>query len=123
MSIKNTSETAPIAYRIITLKGLLISIAVCVAIFTILYGLLDRFTGDPMPLMDAVITTLGIVATYWLGKAYLHQWLLWVVVDILSVIMFFNQELYLTAVLYILYTFCAFYGFLHWKKKGVKISV
>ncbi|MBR4882251.1 MAG: nicotinamide mononucleotide transporter [Bacteroidales bacterium] len=112
-----------ITYRIITPKALLVSAAACAAVFAAIYWVLARFTGDPMPVMDAVVATLGIVATYWLGKAYLHQWLLWVGVNVLSVWMFFSQGLYLTAFLYILYTLCAFYGFLHWKKNGVEISV
>ena len=122
-AMQDTSSAAPITYRIISLKNTAFSVVACAVIFAILHWLLERFTGDPMPVMDSIVTTLGIVATYWLGKSYLHQWLLWVVVNILSVYMFISQELYLTAALYILYTVCAFYGFLHWKKKGVKISV
>ena len=112
-----------IAYRIITPKALLVSAVACAAIFAAIYWVLARFTGDPMPVSDAVVATLGIVATYWLSKAYLQQWLLWVAVNVMSVYMFISQGLYLTAFLYILYTLCAFYGFLHWKKKGVEISV
>ena len=112
-----------ITYRLITGRTLVVSSVACAVIFAAIYWLLARFTGDPMPVMDAVVATLGIVATYWLGKAYLHQWLLWVAVNVLSVFMFISQELYLTAFLYFLYTLCAFYGFLHWKKKGVEISV
>ncbi len=112
-----------ILYRMITPKLLLLSGVVAVAVFLFIYVVLEQFTGDPMPVADAVVATLGIVATYWLGKAYLHQWLLWVGVNILSVWMFFEQQLYVTAILYVLYTASAIYGFAHWKRKGVKISV
>lgn len=125
-SVAAASEVAAsgvITYRLITGRALAVSGVACAVIFAAIYWLLARFTGDPMPVMDAVVATLGIVATYWLGKAYLHQWLLWVAVNVLSVFMFISQELYLTAFLYFLYTLCAFYGFLHWKKKGVEISV
>ena len=125
-SVAAASEAAAsgvITYRLITGRALAVSAVACAVIFAAIYWLLSRFTGDPMPVMDAVVATLGIVATYWLGKAYLHQWLLWVAVNVLSVFMFISQELYLTAFLYFLYTLCAFYGFLHWKKKGVEISV
>jgi nicotinamide mononucleotide transporter len=112
-----------ITYRVIPLRSLVVSGVACVVIFASIYWLLARFTGDPMPVLDAVVATLGIVATYWLGKSYIHQWLVWVAVNVLSVYMFVSQDLYLTAFLYILYTLCAFYGFLHWKRKGVEISV
>ena len=117
------SSAALITYRIVTPKALFVSAVACAAIFAAIYWVLARFTGDPMPVADAVVATLGIVATCWLGKAYLHQWLLWVAVNVLSVWMFISQGLYLTAFLYLLYTLCAFYGFLHWKKKGVEISM
>ena len=120
----NTANTdTSITYRVIPLRSLFMSGVACVLIFAAIYWLLARFTGDPMPVLDAVVATLGIVATYWLGKSYIHQWLLWVAVNVLSVCMFVSQDLYLTAFLYILYTLCAFYGFVHWKKKGVEISV
>ena len=122
-ALEADSSSPSITYRIITPKALLVSAVACASIFAAVYWVLARFTGDPMPVSDAVVATLGIVATYWLGKAYLHQWLLWVAVNVLSVYMFISQGLYLTAFLYILYTLCAFYGFLHWKKKGVEISV
>lgn len=121
---KKLMAAAPsITYRVIPLRSLFVSGVACVLIFAAIYWLLARFTGDPMPVLDAVVATLGIVATYWLGKSYIHQWLLWVAVNVLSVCMFVSQDLYLTAFLYILYTLCAFYGFVHWKKKGVEISV
>ena len=120
----NTANTdTSITYRVIPLRSLFVSGVACVLIFAAIYWLLARFTGDPMPVLDAVVATLGIVATYWLGKSYIHQWLVWVAVNVLSVYMFVSQDLYLTAFLYILYTLCAFYGFLHWKRKGVEISV
>lgn len=122
-SASEAAASGVITYRLITGRALAVSCVACAVIFAAIYWLLARFTGDPMPVMDAVVATLGIVATYWLGKAYLHQWLMWVAVNVLSVYMFISQELYLTAFLYFLYTLCAFYGFLHWKKKGVEISV
>lgn len=111
-----------IVYRSVGVKQLLLAIVAVVLIFVVLFGFLHKFTGDPMPAIDAVIASLSIVATYWLGKLYIQQWLLWIIANILSVVLFFSQELYLTALLYVFYTVCAVYGFVHWHKKGVKLS-
>lgn len=112
----------PIVYRVAGWREFLLGLIAALAVFIALFVFLERFTGDPMPIMDAVITSLGIVATYWLGKLYLQQWLVWIVANILSVILFFSQALYPTALLYVLYTVCALYGYIHWLKKGVKLT-
>ncbi len=111
----------PIVYRMVGIKVLLLSLVTAIAVFVALFVFLEKFTGDPMPAMDAVITSLGIVATYWLGKLYLQQWLVWIVANVLSVVLFFSQNLYPTALLYALYAVCALYGFMHWRKKGIRL--
>ena len=120
---ENENEEAcnNLVYRVLDWKMVLASTFASLAIFFLLYIVLEKFTGDPMPAADAVITALSIVATYWLGRLYIHQWILWIVVDLLSVFLFFSQALYPTALLYVLYTVCAVYGFVHWKKKGTKL--
>lgn len=116
------NEDSMIIYRVVDCKILLLSLLVGCAAFCFIWGVLNNFTDDPMPVTDAVIASLSIVATWWLSKSYIHQWLLWVLVNCWSVFMFISQHLYLTAVLYILYAVFAVYGFLHWRKKGKKLE-
>lgn len=111
-----------IVYRHIGVRDLLLSMLLFAAVFASLLTFLRNMTGDPMPLADALATALSIVATWWLSRSYICQWLVWVCVDILSAWLFFSQELYLTSVLYLIYTVCAIYGFYHWRKSGVLIK-
>ena len=111
-----------IIYRHIGMRDLLLSVLLFAAVFVSLLTFLRNMTGDPMPLADALATALSIVATWWLSRSYICQWLLWVCVNILSAYLFFSQELYLTAILYLIYTVCALYGFYHWHKCGVLIK-
>ncbi len=89
------------------------------AIFGLLVTVLKNLTGDPMPAADAAATALSVVATYWLSRSYRAQWLIWIVVNIITVIFCFTQQLYLTSALYVIYTVSAFYGYLHWGRKGI----
>ena len=107
-----------IYYRIPNLKLLIFSTVSFGAIFVAMLTFLRNMTGDPMPASDAFTTSLSIIATFWLGRAIIHQWVLWIIVDIISVGMFFSQGLYPTALLYLIYTFSAVYGYIHWKRKG-----
>lgn len=115
-------EGESIVYRIIKWKELLLSFVVLSGIFVLLLSVLKNMTGDPMPVTDAMATALSIIATWWLSKSYIHQWFIWVVVNILSVFLFISQALYLTAFLYFIYAVCAVYGFYHWRKKGILLK-
>lgn len=78
---------------------------------------LDRL-GDGMPVMDAFVTILSIIATVWLTRSYLHQWHLWIVADTLSAILCFRAGMYWMCGLYGAYALSAVIGLLHWKNRG-----
>ena len=80
------------------------------------------FKENPMSLLDASIAVLSAVATWWLVKAYLQQWWLWIVANGLSVALCASQEMWWMALLYILYMAAALIGLRHWRKHGVIIS-
>lgn len=80
------------------------------------------FKENPMSLLDASIAVLSAVATWWLVKAYLQQWWLWIVANGLSVALCASQEMWWMTLLYILYMAAALIGLRHWRKHGVIIS-
>ncbi len=73
---------------------------------------------NPMSYIDSAVTVLSAVATWWLVKAYLQQWWLWIAADLMSTILCATQGLWWMSLLYALYTLSAFYGMYHWKRKG-----
>jgi nicotinamide mononucleotide transporter len=75
-----------------------------------------------MPLLDALTTALGVVATWMLARRYLEQWLIWVFVDLLSAGMYFYKGLYPTAILFLVYTAMALVGYVAWKKEFISNS-
>lgn len=77
-----------------------------------------RVLGDPMSSLDAAITVLSLIATWWLIRSYKEQWLLWIVADLMYVVMCGCQGLYWMSALYLFYTLSAAYGFVHWRKRG-----
>lgn len=56
-----------------------------IALLIIAY-LLD-LAGDPQPLKDSATTVLSVIAMFLMVRRYMEQWVLWVVVNIISVIM------------------------------------
>jgi len=76
-----------------------------------------RFTDSPVPFWDALTTALSIVATWMLAQKKIEHWLLWVLVDVLSIGLFIVKELYPTTVLFAVYAVLAIYGYLEWRKE------
>ena len=74
---------------------------------------------NPMSLLDSAATMLSVVATWWLIKAYIQQWWLWIVADMLSVALCLSQEMWWMAALYVAYVTAAVYGLHYWKTRGV----
>jgi nicotinamide mononucleotide transporter len=70
-----------------------------------------------MPIIDSLTTVFSIIATYMVVKKVLGNWLYWIVIDLLSVYMYFHRDLHLTSLLFIAYTTIAVYGYMSWSKR------
>ena len=92
------------------------------AIFTFLIGFyFATYTNAKMPIVDSFTTVFSIIATYMITKKVLENWLYWIVIDTVSVYMFFSRDLHLTSFLFIVYTIIAIFGYFSWLKK-IKID-
>ncbi|MBO4447665.1 MAG: nicotinamide mononucleotide transporter [Bacteroidales bacterium] len=80
------------------------------------------FTDDPEPILDAFSFTFGIIAAWWLARAYLFQWLGWIASNVFLVWMFFDQGAVPLALMYAFCVCTSVYGFIHWKTKGKVID-
>ena len=77
---------------------------------------LDSFTDSDVPYYDGATTVFSFIATWMMTRKIIQNWLLWIVVDIASAGLYLYKGLYLTALLFVLYTLMAVYGYLEWKK-------
>ncbi len=77
---------------------------------------------NPMSYLDASVAVLSAVATWWLVKAYIQQWWIWVVADALSTVLCATQGMWWMTALYGAYALSAVYGYVHWKRNGVYIE-
>ena len=50
-------------------------------------GFLLKYLGDPQPFKDSATTVLSIVAQALMALAFMEQWALWIITNIISVIM------------------------------------
>ncbi len=98
------------------LSVFLVSIIASAATFLFLAYLLAEFSKDPMPRADALIAAISMLATYWVTKKYIENWILWIIANALSLYLYISQGLYATTVLYFVYLVGAVVGYIHWRK-------
>ena len=78
--------------------------------------ILDKFTDSPIPYWDAFTTSVSFVATWMLARKILEHWILWIIVDAVSMGLYLYRELYPTLILFLVYTTMAVFGYFEWKK-------
>ena len=79
---------------------------------------LPRFFPEPaaFPYPDAFTTVASIVATYLLARRKLETWVLWVLVDIISIVLYFSKGILLVGIEYIVFLVLASLGGYRWYK-------
>ncbi len=91
-----------------------------VIITTVLYVVIGEFlihlTDSPIPWIDSFTTALSFTATWMLARKILEHWLFWIVVNIVSIGLYFYRGLYATIILFAVLAVMAFIGYFEWKK-------
>jgi nicotinamide mononucleotide transporter len=95
-------------------------LASIILIFLIHY-ITSIYTDDFFPLVDALIASLSITATWMLTQKKIEHWLIWIFIDIISIVLYLNREMYPTAFLFLGYTIMAGIGYYEWRKEFRKI--
>ena len=85
-------------------------------LFLFISFVLVNFTDSEIPYWDAFTTAASIVATWMLAQKKIEHWILWIIVDTVSLGLYIYKELYATVILFAVYTVLAFFGYLEWKK-------
>ncbi len=78
--------------------------------------LLDKFTDSPIPYWDAFTTAVSFTATWMLARKILEHWILWLIVDAVSMGLYLYRGLYPTLILFAIYTTMAVIGYFEWRK-------
>lgn len=116
--INSHKESLLVSESDLKLRSILAIISV-VLFFAIAWFLI-QFTNSDLPYWDSFTTSLSFVATWMLAKKKLENWLIWIVVDAVSVGIYIYKGLYPTAVLFFFLTILAVVGYQKWKADMLK---
>ena len=76
----------------------------------------SKYTNQANPYMDAFTTIFSLIATFMVAKNVLENWIYWIIIDAVSIILYSSREFYLTSLLFTIYTLLALFGFIKWYK-------
>ena len=62
-------------------------LAIGCAVAVVAVGFLLEYLGDPQPFKDSATTVLSIVAQALMALAFMEQWALWIITNVISVVM------------------------------------
>lgn len=91
-------------------------------LFALIWYILNNYTDSSVPVGDAFTTALSIVATWMLARKMIEHWILWVVADIVSIVLYVYKGLYPTVILFVVYTVMAVIGYREWRKTLKPVS-
>ena len=78
-----------------------------------------RYTDNPSPYVDSSLMVWSLVAQWMTARKWLENWILWVVVNTISIPLYITRELWITAVLYAGLWVLAIVGYVQWRKSVV----
>jgi nicotinamide mononucleotide transporter len=79
--------------------------------------LMSQFTDASLPIPDSITTLAALLATWMVTRKVLENWLWWIGIDLVSVVLFLNRGLDLTAWLFAGYVILAIAGWLSWRRQ------
>ncbi|MBR1551914.1 MAG: nicotinamide mononucleotide transporter [Muribaculaceae bacterium] len=102
----------------IPVKWVAPAVAAMATLWAGIWWILVTFTDSSVPVADAFTTALSMVAMWALAHKWAEQWLMWLVVDAVSTVLYVKKQIPFTASLYGFYTVAAVAGYVRWCRQA-----
>ena len=113
---KNEDGSTQVKAKKFKLWQWLVSIGVT-ALSTFLLGYFgEAILGSTLPYLDAMTVALAVIAQLLMVWRYREQWACWILIDVISLIIFIILGQWSMVAMYVAWTANAFYGWYNWTK-------
>lgn len=117
-------ESGDVEGKTLTPKQLVILLITVTVIVLVYWQILSRIGGQ-LALIDAMSTVFSVVALIMQVARYAEQWLLWIIVNVVSVLMWVlllgkDPSAVTMVVMWAAYLMNSVYGYINWKKLAAK---
>ena len=93
--------------------------ALATAVVSVTLGLtLSRWTDAALPMADSAVTGMSVAAQFLLTFRRIENWVLWIVIDVVSIALYMIRDLHLLAVLYVAFLALSVLGLREWTRAG-----
>lgn len=112
----NISNSAQLRTHKLNPKLFLLLLSVSLLLSVVVGWMLSVYTNDSQPWLDSFTTVPAIFAQILLMLAYREQWLLWLLVDVLSAVMWANAGNWCMFAQYVFWCANCWYGYRQWTR-------
>ena len=114
--MRHKQKTANLPIRHMPKNTAIIWLGIGLVAWLVIYLILSHFTNSTVPVADAFTTAFSIVGIWALARKYLEQWFVWIVVDVVTCVLYFHKDIPFKASLYALYVVIAVFGYFKWRR-------
>lgn len=118
---RQVEDDTKVKARRMTFRQRLLLVLICVVSVTVCGYILSK-VGDPQPYKDSATTMLSIIAMFLMVRAFMEQWSLWILTNVISVVMWViltvrgDSHAVMMVIMYLFYTINSINGHIQWKK-------
>ena len=76
----------------------------------------ENYSDAKSPYLDALTTIFSFFATYLEAKKILSAWIYWIIINGLTIVLYFTKGLEIYSALSVIYFVMSFVGYVKWKK-------
>lgn len=115
-------ETGEVRSKVLAAKDRVVLTAIA-AVAVLLYGKFLQSIGGNLPYMDSLSNILSLAAMWLSVKRYVEQWIMWIIIDVVTVGMWIvavynGSGDVATLLMWSVYLINAVYGFIKWNKNS-----
>lgn len=110
-------SSAPLRIARLDSQGIVITVAGWAVAWLGCALLLRAITDSDVPWADGFVTAGSVVGTVLLGRKFIENWPIWLIVNAASVALFAYKGLTLTVVLYVIFFGLAIWGWIGWRER------
>ena len=101
-------------------KSHIIALSLIATLVVLSSLLLENNTDAAYPWLDSFTTWGAVITTWMVTKKIIDNWIYWLVIDSVSIYLYIQRDLYLTALLFSIYLMLCFVGYSQWKNSQRK---
>jgi len=108
-------KTKNVEGKKLNLKNSIILLIVC-TLGILGYKYILDLLGGSSTLLDSASTVISVIANTLMLLRYREQWLLWIIIDFITVVMWLIAGDFIMVTMWLVYLINAFYGYYNWTK-------